>query len=175
MLVAEDNDTKFGTLDETPLDGFVKVDESERETLAAVSQTPVTTFGKMSNVSADTVAEIRKGWTDKVELRKRGMGKSHAQLLRIGAHIEGDDEAANDFRSRTTWQDNGVSSLAGAADAFGKMAQMLGVPPRALWGRIPGVEKADVDEWIQLAEEGDALAGLAGLLDSQAGTSDVTP
>lgn len=158
MLVAEDNDTRFGTLDETPLDGFVKVDESERETLAAVSQTPVTTFGKMSNVSADTVAEIRKGWFDKVELRKRGMGKSHAQLLRIGAHIEGDEEAADDFRSRTTWQDNGVSSLAGAADAFGKMATMLGVPPEALWGRIPGVEKADVDEWKQMAQRGDGRA-----------------
>lgn len=152
MLIAEDADTKFSTLDETPLDGFVRVDENERETLAAVSQTPVTTFGKLSNVSADTVAEIRAGWTSKVEIRKRGLGKSHAQLLRIGAHIEGDDAAANDFRSRTTWQDQGVRSLAQAADAFGKMATMLGVPPEALWGRIPGVEKADVDEWKQLAK-----------------------
>jgi hypothetical protein len=168
MLVAEDNDTKFGTLDETPLDGFVKVDESERETLAAVSQTPVTTFGKMSNVSADTISEIRAGWTAKVELRKRGMAKSHAQLLRIGAHIEGDDEAADDFRSRVTWQDMGVRSLAQAADAFGKMATMLGVPPKALWGRIPGVEKADVDEWESMAAEGDALGSLTNLLDQQA-------
>lgn len=168
MLVAEDKDTTFSTLDETPLAGFVAVDENERETLAAVSQTPVTTFGKLSNVSADTVAEIRAGWTSKVEIRKRGLGKSHAQLLRIGAHIEGDDDGANDFRSRVTWQDQGVRSLAQAADAFGKMATMLGVPPRALWGRIPGVEKADVDEWVAMAEEGDALAGLSGLLDAQA-------
>lgn len=167
MLVAEDKDTTFGTLDETPLAGFVQVDENERETLAAVSQTPVTTFGKLSNVSSDTVAEIRAGWSAKVELRRRGLGKTHAQLLRIGAFIEGDDDAANDFRSRTTWQDEGVRSLAQAADAFGKMATMLGVPPRALWGRIPGVEQADVDEWIEMADSGDALSGLTGLLDAQ--------
>ena len=167
MLVAQDSDTKFGTLDETPLDGFVKVDESERETLAAVSQTPVTTFGKLSNVSADTISEIRAGWTQKVELRRRGMAKAHAQLLRLGAHIEGDEAAADDFRSRVTWQDMEVRSLAQAADAFGKMATMLGVPPRALWGRIPGVEKADVDEWIEMADEGDALTNLNNLLTAQ--------
>ena len=168
MLVAREHDTKFGTLDETPLEGFVKVDDVDRDTLAAVSQTPVTTFGNLSNLSADTIAEIRAGWSQKVELGKKGLGKSHAQLLRLGAHIEGDEQAAQDFRSHMTWQDTQIRSLAQAADAYGKIAQMLGVPARALWSRIPGVERADVDEWEAIAAEGDALAGLTGLLDAQA-------
>lgn len=168
MLVARDEKTKFGTLDETPLEGFVKVDESDRETLAAVSQTPTTTLtGQVANLSADAIAELRAGWIQKVNERKRGMGKSHAQLLRIGAHIEGDDAAANDFRSKTTWADTGVQSLSQAADAYGKIATMLGVPAQALWSLIPGVEKADVDEWKAIAAEGDALTGLAGLLEQQ--------
>lgn len=87
----------------------------------------------------------------KQEQDKRGLRESHNQLLRLGAYIEGDETAAQDFRSRVTWQDMGVSSLSQAADAFGKLATMLGVPPQALWSRIPGVEKADVDEWEILA------------------------
>lgn len=169
MLIAKEHDTRFGTLDETPLEGFVKVDESDRETLAAVTQTPSTTLtGKVSNLSAEAIAEIRAGLTQKQDQDKKGLGKAHAQLLRLGAHIEGDDIAADDFRSRMTWQDTEIRSLSQAADALGKIAQMLGVPPKALWGRIPGVEKADVDEWEAIAESGDALAGLTALLDQQA-------
>ena len=168
MLVARDPNTKFSTLDETPLEGFVKVDESDQKTLAAVSQTPITAFAELSNVSADTIAEIRNGWAQKVAMRCAGMADGHAQLLRLGAHIEGDDAAANDFRSRITWQDLQIRSLSQAADGLGKIAQMLQVPVQALWPLIPGVEKADVDEWKQIAAEGDALTGLAGLLNEQA-------
>ena len=168
MLVARDPNTKFSTLDETPLEGFVRVDESDQKTLAAVSQTPITAFAELSNVSADTIAEIRNGWAQKVAMRCAGMADGHAQLLRLGAHIEGDDAAANDFRSRITWQDLQIRSLSQAADGLGKIAQMLQVPVQALWPLIPGVEKADVDEWKQIAAEGDALTGLAGLLNEQA-------
>lgn len=173
VLVAKDHDTKFGTLDETPLDGFVRVDESDQQTLAATSQTPITAFAELSNVSADTIAEIRNGWAQKVAVRRDGLADAHAQLLRLGAHIEGDEAAANDFRSRITWQDMQVRSLSQAADALGKIAQMLGVPVQALWPLIPGVEKADVDEWKQMAAEGDAFAGLEDLLQRQAGPAPV--
>ncbi len=37
ILVAEDPDTKFGTLDETPLDGFIKAEQEELDTLSAVA------------------------------------------------------------------------------------------------------------------------------------------
>lgn len=151
MLVAREHDTKFGTLDETPLDGFVRVDESDQKTLAAVSQTPITAFAELSNVSADTIAEIRNGWAQKVAVRRDGLADAHGQLLRLGAHIEGDEAAANDFRARVTWQDMQVRSLAQAADALGKIAQMLDVPVEALWRMIPGVEQADVAEWKQMA------------------------
>jgi hypothetical protein len=169
MLIAGDHDTKFGTLDETPLEGFVKVDESDRETLAAVTQTPATTLtGKVSNLSADAIAEIRSGLEQKQKQDQKGLGKSHAQLLRLGAHIEGDEAAASDFRSRIQWADTGIRSLAQAADALGKLSQMLGVPAQSLWSMIPGVEQADVDEWIAVAEQGDALTNLTTLLERQA-------
>lgn len=168
MLTAQDPDTKFGTLDETPLEGFIKVDESDKETFCAVTQTPPTTLGKVSNLSADAIAEIRSGLEQKQKQDQKGLGKSHAQLLRLGAHIEGDEAAASDFRSRITWADTGIRSLAQAADALGKLSQMLGVPAQSLWSMIPGVEQADVDEWIAVASQGDALTNLTSLLEQQA-------
>lgn len=170
MLTARDHDTKFGTLDETPLDGFVRVDSADREALAAVSQTPTTTLatGDVANISADAITEIRHGWRQKVDLLKRGLGKSHAQLLRLGAHIDGDEAGASDFRARATWRDLEVVSISQAADAYGKIAQQLGVPPKALWRLLPGIEQADVDEWTAMVAEGDALAGLTTLLERQA-------
>lgn len=168
MLTAKDPETKFGSLDETPLDGFVNAYGSDIETLAAVAQVPTTALtGKVANLSADAIAELRAGLTQKVTERQKLFGKAHAQALRLAAHLEGDEAASNDFRSRVTWQDMHIRSLAQAVDALGKAAQMLGVPPQALWSRIPGVEKADVDEWKALAAEGDAFAGLTTLLEEQ--------
>lgn len=169
MLTAKDPQTKFGTLDETPLDGFIKAYDSDIDTLAAVAQVPATSLnGKVANLSADAIAELRAGLTQKVYERQMSFGKSHGQALRLAAAQEGNLEAAGDFSARATWQDMQVRSMAQAADALGKYAQMLGVPVKALWARIPGVTKADVDEWESMVAEGDALGALTNLLDEQA-------
>lgn len=173
MLVAEDPDTKFSTLDGTPLDGYIKSWESDVEALAAVSQTPTHTLtGKLINLSADALASARSEFDQKISEYKLACGKSHAQTLRLAAHIEGDAAAAEDFAAHVTWQDTSVRSFAQAADALGKLATMLQVPVEGLWQRIPTVTKEDVDEWKRLAAEGNAIAQLNALLDSQA-TADV--
>ena len=148
FLVAEDPDTKFGTLDETPLEGFIKAKDSDVETLAALAQVPATALnGKAINISAEALAELRAGLMQKAYERQVSFGESHAQLLRLAAELEGRAELADDVMAEVTWQDMQVRSMAQAADALGKYAQMLGVPPQALWSRIPGVTKTDVDEW----------------------------
>lgn len=165
MLVAEDPDTKFGTLPETPLDGFIRAHESDVETLAAVTQTPTHALtGQMVNLSAEALAAARAQLSQKAMERQRSFGKSHDQLLRLAAHIEGDEAAAGDFESHVTWQDMEIRSFSQAADALGKIAQMLGVPVQALWSRIPGVTKLDVDEWKQMAEETGLLGELNAML-----------
>lgn len=168
LLTAKDPNTKFGTLDETSLDPFLNAYYSDIETLASLGQVPTTSLtGKVANLSADAIAELRSGLTQKVTEYQKIFGNAHAQSLRLAAHIEKDDAAASDFRSRITWQDAQIRSLSQAVDALGKAAQMLGVPPEALWGRIPGVEKADVDEWQAIADRAatrgtvDALAAAA--------------
>lgn len=167
ILIAEDPDTKFGTLPGTQLDGFIRAYESDIRTLAAATQTPVHALtGDLINLSADALAAARAELDAKTTERKKSAGKSYDQWLRLGAHIVGDEVAAQDVMAHVTWADTSVRSLATAADALVKF-QSMGVPSKALWQMIPGASKSDVDEWVQLAEEGDALANLTALLDRQ--------
>jgi Phage portal protein, SPP1 Gp6-like len=173
LLVAEDPDTKFGTLDETPLDGFIRAEESDVEKLAAVTQTPATALtGKVVNVAADALAQARAPLTQKVTERQKAMGKSHDQALRLAAALEGDEAAAGDVMAHVTWQDMDIRSLSQAVDALGKAATMLQIPPQALWGRIPGVTKSDVDEWKRIASTTDTFAAYQAFLEAQMGGAD---
>lgn len=169
ILVADDPDTKFGTLDETPLDGFIRGKQADIGDLAAVSQTPATALNgsNIANLSADAIAELRAGHTQKVFEWQKSLGKSHEQGLRLSAHIEGDEDAAGDVMAHVTWADMQIRSLSQAVDALGKAAQMLGIPPQALWSRIPGVSKTDVDEWEQMLRGNDAMAQLTKMLEEQ--------
>jgi hypothetical protein len=107
--------------------------------------------GKVANISAEALVELRAGLDQKVAERKQLFGKSHAQALRLAAQMENDPVSANDYLSRVTWQDTSVRSMAQAADALGKIATMLGVPVEALWDKIPTVTKLDTDEWKKMA------------------------
>jgi hypothetical protein len=70
-----------------------------------------------------------------------------------------------------SWQDTEVRSMAQAADALGKMAQMLGVPVEALWERIPGVTQIDITNWKTMVAAGDdPMRELADILDRQSRT-----
>lgn len=147
ILVAEDSDTKFGTLDETPLDGFIKAGDSDLDLISAIGQVPGTIFGssKLANLSADTIAELRAGLTQKVFERQMSFGKSHAQTLRLAHRLE--TGVDSDVMARVTWRDMQPKTMAQVVDALGKAVQMLEVPPQAVWHLIPGVSKTDVDEW----------------------------
>lgn len=168
LLVAEDPDTKFGSLEETSLGGFIESHRADVETLAAVSQTPTHELtGQMANLSAEALAAARASLNQKVTEREKSAGSSHAQTLRLGSAIDGHDDYATDMTGRVTWQDMEIRSMSQAADALGKMVQMLGVPPTATWQRIPGVEKSDVTEWVRLLEEGDPVTQLRDQLERQ--------
>jgi len=154
ILMSEDPDTKFGTLDGTSLDTFVNSWRSDVEALAAVSQTPAHALtGQLVNLNAEALAAARAPLTQKVWERQTSASVSYARLLRVAASLSGMDALAADPMVRVTWQDMEIRSMSQAVDALGKAAQMLGIPKSGLWGRIPGVERSDVQEWERLAEE----------------------
>ncbi|HEX9767013.1 MAG TPA: phage portal protein [Nitriliruptorales bacterium] len=161
LLVSEDKDTKFGTLDATPLDGYIAARDSDIRDLAAVTQTPPHhLLGQMANLSAEALAAAEASLTRKVEERKHVFGESHEQALRLAQYLRGDVDGAADFASQVRWRDMESRSLAQAADALGKLAQMLNVPVQMLWEKIPGFTKTDVERAKQMFAEGDALDAL---------------
>ncbi|ABS03208.1 phage portal protein [Kineococcus radiotolerans] len=172
LLVADDPDTKFGTLDETPLGGFLDAERQDRETLSAVSQTPSYAFGPLINLSADAISAAKAGQTQKVAERQKSFGSSHVQSARLAAAEEGDEDIARDVQLRVGWQDLEIRSISQAVDALGKAAQMLQVPPQALWSRIPGVEKSDVDEWAAMSRSSDPTTSMMDKLERQFGLGD---
>lgn len=154
ILVAESPDTTFGTLDATSLDPFVNSWRSDIEALAAVSQTPAHALtGQLVNLSAEALAAARAPLTQKVYERQMNAGVSYARVLQLMADLAGLRDIAADDRVRVTWQDMEIRSLSQAADALGKIAAGLRVPPRALWHLVPGVEATELEEWERLAEE----------------------
>lgn len=154
ILIGEDPDTKFGTLDATALDPFVASWRADIEALAAVSQTPAHALtGQLVNLGPDALASARSPLTQKVYERQMNAGEGYSRLLRCAAQVAGWDDLAADDMVRSTWQDMEIRSMAQAVDALGKAATMLKIPATGLWHLIPGVEASDVLEWQRLADE----------------------
>lgn len=165
LLVSGSPDTKFGTLDATPLDGFIAAKEADVRELAAVSQTPpIDLLGEIANLSAEALEAAKDAAQQKRNEFKLSLGESHEQLLRLAGAQMGDFAAAEDYSAQVVWRDVGFSSLSREADALGKLAQMLGVPVELLWERIPGWTQQDVERAKALVRDGDSMNQLVAML-----------
>jgi len=161
ILVAEDHDTKFGSLAPTELKGFVEAREADLRDLAAVAQVPPNhLLGQMANLSAEALAAAEASLSRKVEERKHSFGQSHEQTLRLAGRVSGDTALAADWSAQVRWRDMESRSLAQAADALGKLATMLKVPVEMLWEKVPGWTDQDVERAKALVEQGGALDSL---------------
>jgi len=158
---------KIGEFEQTQLDGYIESREASLRHLATISQTPVhELLGQLANLSAEALAAARDSHNRKLEERKTMLGESHEQTLELAGRMAGFDV---DPTAWVRWRDMEARSLAQTADALGKLVQMLGVPPEALWERVPGVTQDEVQSWKTMAAEGDSLGSLADLLQRQMG------
>ncbi len=161
LLVADDADTKFGSLPASPLGPFIESKDADIRDLAAVSQTPPHhLLGQMANLSAEALAAAEAATNRKVEERKHSFGESHEMTLRLAALAAGDVDGARDVSAQVRWRDMESRSLAQVADALGKLAQSLQVPVEMLWEKIPGWSQQDVDRAKELVDDSGALASL---------------
>jgi hypothetical protein len=143
---AADEDTRFGQLDETPLDGFIASIGTAFQHMAALSQTPPHhLLGQVANLSAEALNAAESALQRKIEEFKSSFGESWERVFRIAAEMSGSAETDN-FSGEVVWRDIGLHSLAQSADALVKMRE-LGIPDKGLWRRVPNVTANELKEW----------------------------
>jgi hypothetical protein len=160
------DDVKIGELSESDLKGYLASREASLRHAASLSQTPAhELIGELVNLSAEALAAAEAGRDRKTDEAKTLMGESNEQTAQavgslIGVDIPDDAQAV--------WRDTSAKSFSQLVDALGKAAQMLGIPPQALWERLPNTTLQDVEDWKTQAQEGDAFSRLADMIDRQA-------
>ncbi len=143
---ADAQKVKAGQFEETDFTGYTEAKQATLRDMTAIAQIPPQMAGAnaISNVSADGLASMENARDNKASEIRTSIGESHEQLLRLCAHIAGDDEAASDFSAEAAWQDLSSRSFAQWVDGLGKLATMLGIPAEALIEDIPGWSKEKV-------------------------------
>lgn len=163
----------YKTLPETTLDSILKAAEADQETLSAMAQVTIWSLNssKLINLSADALTEARSLNRMKIMALQRSMGRSHANLMRLAAFIEGRDQDAANFSLVMEWENVEAQALSGIADALSKLKD-LDIPLEALWEMIPGVSKRKIDQWKTWAAANPSRDQvLAQVLARQAGTT----
>jgi len=156
-------DIAVGEFGQTDLSGYLDSREATLRHLATISQTPAhEMLGMLVNVSADALAAADAAHRRAVGENQTVMGAAHELFLNIsGGYIgEAPDESAS-----VRWRDTEARALSQVADALGKLAAQLQIPPQELWERIPGVTDDDIARWKLAREAGDPLTQLRGELD----------
>lgn len=164
------NDVQVGEFQETDLNGYLNSREATLRHLATVSQTPAhELLGQMVNLSAEALAAAEASQRRAITQTQMVMGESWEQVLGLAGQMVGIEP---DPMAYVQWKDTEARSMSQMADALGKLAQQLGVPPQELWERIPGVSLQEVERWKSTAAEGDAMANLQAMLDRQSGEAE---
>lgn len=164
MMFAEHADVKFGTLDETPLNGYIESIDMSIRHFAAVSQTPPHhLLGQMINISGDALQAAEVALNRKTQEFRVNFGESWERVFRLAGLLAGNTASASDDAGEVIWRDMEGRSMSQIADAAAKLRE-LGIPDKALWRFVPGVTQTELDEWEDLAEEQDSQARLANTL-----------
>lgn len=154
LLTTNNENARFGTLEPTALEGYIAARDADLRDFASILQVPPHhILGLSPNVSAEGLVEAQASLMRKMEERQHLFGESWELVMRLAAHMLGMSEAAADFGAQVTWRDMESRSLAQIADALGKVAQMLEVPPELLWNRLPNWSQQDTELALELREE----------------------
>lgn len=161
LMVLENEKAQVGSLPETPLDGYIKSKEQGIRDLAAQAQLPVHLLsGNIANLSADALAVAEGSFWRMIQLFEHSFGESWEQVMQLFAECDGlgGDE---DFDTEVAWRDMTSRAMSQVVDALGKGAQMMNIPPQALWSRFPGVTGGELRRWEEMFKENqmDHMAG----------------
>lgn len=162
ILMSENPESKFGTLDGTDLLGYIESGKASKQELATIAQvSPKAIVGAQANTAngAEAQAADEASTMRKLSDFETVFSPSIGQLFRLAGSQAGIEGAAADYAGRCTWRDSEIRSLAQIADAVAKLADdKLGIPREALWEMLPGVTPEKVKAWKSY--QGDVFAEL---------------
>lgn len=157
-------DARFGDFEQASLDGYLDSRQSTLRIGSAVAQMAphaLLVSDGISNLNAEALAALEAAQQRKIGEYKTSLGESAEQHFRLSSLAAGDDKGWKERSAEVRWRDTESRSLAQLADALGKMAQMLGIPPRALWELLPDVTDQQLLRWDKLAAAEDEKAAEA--------------
>lgn len=165
----ENGDVKVGQLEAADMKPYIDSKNSAIRDFASIGQVPAQNLGvdAISNISDATLAGLEVGKERKADEITTSLGESHEQALRLAAHIDGDEAAADDYTGEVRWKDATARAYGATVDGLTKLGQMLGVPAELLWEDIPGWNQTKVDRARELALQGNAFGNLTNLLAEQ--------
>lgn len=168
LLIAEDKDTKFGTLDASDLKQFIEVNDSDLRQLAAITQTPPHhLLGVSANLQAEALAAAEAGLLRKAGDFQTIVGESHEKMLRLTALADGNKEEAEAVDLEVKWRDTESRSLVQTVNALALAATGLKIPVEMLWERIPGWTEQMTERAKDLIESGDMIDAVLAELQAQ--------
>ncbi len=168
LMMFEDSpgDVQVGEFSQTELRGYIESREASIRHLATVSQTPVhELMGQFVNLSAEALEAAKASHHAAVEENRVAAGEAWEQVLRLASDLGG---TVVDDTASVVWRDTTLRSLKEAAEGLGLLVEKLGVPPKALWPRIPGASQHELERWAAMADEPGAFDDLVSALERQA-------
>lgn len=108
---------------------------------SALGQIPAQALGidGISNISDATLAGLEAAKNREAGEITTSLGESHEQLLRLCAHIDGNEAAADDYSAEVRWRDFEARSYAQTVDGLVKLVQGLGLDPAIALEDVPGM------------------------------------
>ena len=166
ILFAKNPETKFGTLDETPLDGYLNAIAEVLKRLASKAQIPPHyLLGLVPNLAAEAMQAAETSHERHVALLQRSFGSSWETVFRLAAEIGNVEEVTDDYKIEVSWKDMEARAMAKAADAAVKLFN-IGVPPEVLVADLPGMTTEKVDDWREAIKAHDAKLQMRNALDA---------
>lgn len=154
VWISQHADTKFGTLDASDLEPYLKNEEQSFRAFAMINQLPPgVLLGNMSNISAEGLQAAEQQFFRLVDHLHVVWGECHEELFRLNAEAIGDADGAKSYGGEVRWRDCSSRSLSAVSDGIAKLVQNAGVPPEGAWPLIPGVTSGQLQEWGQMKNE----------------------
>ena len=132
-------DIKIGDLTQGKID--LEIRNASIRDFAAIGQVPAQALGidGISNISDATLAGLEAAKNREAAEITTSLGESHEQLLRLCAHIDGNQAAADDYSAEVRWRDFEARSFSQTVDGLVKLVQGLGLDPAIALEDVPGM------------------------------------